>query len=207
MYLVADGGYEKNKEVFTMSKIAVFFAEGYEEIEALTVVDLCRRAGIDATMVSVADTRTVRGSHGINVEMDASLKDISFESLDMLVFPGGMPGTKNLEACGALMEALDQFYRGGKYVAAICAAPSIFGHRGIVKGRKACCYPGFESHMEGAETTENTVEIDGNVITSRGMGTAIDFSLAIIRVLSGQEKAESLADGIVYHRKGSDSRQ
>ncbi|MCR5753484.1 MAG: DJ-1/PfpI family protein [Acetatifactor sp.] len=181
-----------------MSKIAVFFAEGFEEIEALTVVDMCRRAEIEVCMVSVANDKSVCGSHGIRVDMDLPLQKVDFADLDMLVLPGGMPGTKNLEACDALMQQVDSFFENGKFVAAICAAPSIFGHRGIVNGKRACCYPGFESHMTGAQTSENPVEKDGNVITSRGMGTAIPFALAIIGELCGEEKADSLAKGIVY---------
>lgn len=181
-----------------MKKIAIFFAEGFEEIEALTVVDLCRRAGIDTTMVSVTEKDMVTGSHQIAVKMDAMFEKVEFADLDMLVLPGGMPGTKNLEAHAALMEQVDAFYEAGKLVAAICAAPSIFGHRGYLKGKNACCYPGFEVALEGAEVISDSVAASDNVITSRGMGCAIDFSLKIIEVLCGAEKAEELAKAIIY---------
>lgn len=181
-----------------MKKIAVFFAEGYEEIEALTVVDICRRCGLEVSMVSVSGDKLVKGSHGVGVEMDISLPQMNFAEYDMLVLPGGMPGTKNLEACEELMAQVDAFHAAGRYIAAICAAPSIFGHRGILKGRRACSYPGFESHLEGADVTCGPVEISDHVITSRGMGTAIDFALAIVRVFCGQEKAEELAKSVVY---------
>lgn len=128
-----------------MSRIGIFFAEGYEEIEALTVVDLVRRAGISIDMISVTEAGEVTGSHGITVKMDRTLAETDFSQLDMLVLPGGMPGTKGLEDCEALMEKLDEFYTSGKYIAAICAAPSIFGHRGYLKGRKATSYPDFEA--------------------------------------------------------------
>ena len=118
----------------------------------------------------------------------------------MIVLPGGMPGTKNLEKCAELMAQVDAFVREGKYVAAICAAPSILGHRGILQGRKACCYPEYEEELTGAEVTRNSVEIAGNVITSRGMGCAIDFSLAIVSVYKGQKAAEELAEKVVYSR-------
>ena len=183
-----------------MSKIAIFFATGYEEIEALTVVDICRRLGLTIDMVSVTEESTVEGSHGIVVKMDKTFSQVDFDSYDMLVLPGGMPGTKNLEACQPLMEQIDAFYQAGKYIGAICAAPSIFGHRGILKGRKACSYPAFESHLEGAQVTAGPVEVDGNVVTSRGMGTAIDFGLAIGKLFCGQEKADALAAGIVYNK-------
>jgi len=181
-----------------MSEIAVFFAEGYEEIEALTVVDLCRRAGIETVMVGVTDDKCVTGSHGIPVVMDMGLLDVDFDALDMIVLPGGMPGTKNLEACELLMEKVDAFYAAGKDVAAICAAPSILGHRGILNGKRACCYPGFEEHLTGAEVTKNPVEVSDNVITSRGMGCAIDFSLAIVEKYAGSEKSKELGRAIIY---------
>ena len=176
-----------------MGRVCVFFAEGYEEIEALTVVDLVRRVGIDTDMVSVTGEKTVTGSHGISVEMDRLYAEV-----DMLVLPGGMPGTVHLEAYAPLMEQVDDFYAKGKYVAAICAAPSILGHRGMLKGKKACSYPDKEKELEGAEVTKSSVEIADNLITSRGMGCAIDFGLAIVAVLKGQEEADALAEKIVY---------
>lgn len=181
-----------------MKKAAVFLATGFEEIEALTVVDICRRCGIAIDMVSVTGEEAVTGSHGITVKADACCTAYPFEDCDMLILPGGMPGTRNLEAEEKLMQQIDSFYEKGKYVAAICAAPSILGHRGILKGRNACCYPGFEAQLEGAAVTKNPVEVSGNVITSRGMGTAIEFGLAIASALGSREKAEEVAQGIIY---------
>ncbi len=181
-----------------MSKIAVFFATGYEEIEALAVVDLCRRAKIEVDMVAVTGASSVTGAHGISVAMDKMFEDVDFAEYDMLVLPGGMPGTRNLEAHEGLMAQIDAYYNAGKYVAAICAAPSIFGHRGMLKGKKACCYPSFEEHLEGAEVTGNPVEVAGNVITSRGMGTAIDLGLTIVELLCDEQTADNLGKGIVY---------
>ncbi len=181
-----------------MSKVCIFFAEGYEEIEALTVVDLLRRSGIDTAMVSVTGDRTVTSSHGVPVVMDSLFAETDFSDTEMLVLPGGMPGTKNLEACAPLMALVDEFYQKGKYVAAICAAPSILGHRGMLKGRRACSFPEFESHLEGAEVTHGSVEIADKVITARGMGCAIDFGLAITAVFQGRDAADALAKKIVY---------
>ncbi|MCM1569939.1 MAG: DJ-1/PfpI family protein [Roseburia sp.] len=181
-----------------MKQIAVFFSEGYEEIEALAVVDICRRAGLTVHMVSVTEEKQVAGSHGISVETDRTFSQISFEEYDMLVLPGGLRGTQGLEAHQGLMEQIDAFYREGKYIAAICAAPSIFGHRGILKGRRACAYPGFEAHLEGAVVTAGPVEVSEHVITSRGMGTALDFGLAITGELLGREKAQEIANQVVY---------
>ena len=183
-----------------MSKVCVFFAEGYEEIEALTVVDLLRRAGIETDMVSITGDKTVTSSHKVPVLMDKLLEEIKFDEIDMIVLPGGMPGTKNLEACAPLMVQVDNFYNNGKYVAAICAAPSILGHRGILNGRNACSFPEFENQLEGAWVSRNSVEISDKVITSRGMGCAIDFGLAIVAELQGQKSADALAEKIIYSK-------
>lgn len=181
-----------------MKKIAVFFGEGFEEIEALTVVDVCRRAGIEVSMVSITGNSTVTGSHKIAVGMDMQFEEVDFEAMDMLVLPGGMPGTRNLEAHAGLMEKIDSFYAAGKLIGAICAAPSIFGHRGILKGRKACCFPGFEKDLEGAVVTMDKVSVDGHVVTSRGMGTAMDFGLRIVAILCGEDIAGELSGKIIY---------
>ncbi len=181
-----------------MGKLAIFFATGYEEIEALAVVDVCRRCGLTIDMISITDECKVEGAHGIVVEMDKKMAEIDFAEYDCLILPGGGAGTRNLEACEALMEKVDAFYEAGKHVAAICAAPSILGHRGILKDKNACCFPGFESHLEGAIIGAGPVEIADNVITSRGMGTAIDFGLAIAGVFCGQEKADEMAKTICY---------
>lgn len=182
----------------TMSKAAVFFGTGYEEIEALTVVDILRRAGVETVMVSVMKEKSVAGSHDIRVETDALIGEIDFTGLDVIVLPGGMPGTKNLEACEALMAQVDIFAAQGKIVAAICAAPSILGHRGILKGKKACSFPSFESHLEGAEVLQQPAVMDGNLITGRGMGAAIPFGLKILEKLQGEEAARKMAEAIIF---------
>ncbi len=181
-----------------MSKIAIFLAEGYEEIEALTVVDICRRCGIEIDMVSVTEELMVKSSHNVEVKADKTFSQADFSEYDMLVLPGGKKGTEGLEAHEGLMAQVDAFYAAGKYIAAVCAAPSIFGHRGILKGRRACSFPSFESHLEGAEVTAGPVEVAGNVSTSRGMGTSIDFALAIAALFVGEEAAEEMARTIVY---------
>ncbi len=181
-----------------MSRTAIFFATGYEEIEALTVVDILRRAGEEITMVSVTDERTVTSSHGVEVTMDKVLSEVNFDETDVIVLPGGMPGTKKLEACAALMEQVDAFVQAGKTVAAVCAAPSILGHRGHLNGKKACSFPDMESQLEGAEVLREPAVIDGNIITGRGMGAAISFGLAILEKLQGKEAAEEMAVKIVY---------
>lgn len=181
-----------------MSKVCVFFATGYEEIEALTVVDLLRRTGIDTDMVSVTGAMDVTSSHGVTIKADKLFEEVDFASVDMIVLPGGMPGTKNLEAHEGLMRQIDNFYKEGKDISAICAAPSILGHRGMLKGKRACSFPEFESHLEGAMVTQNPTETVDNIITGRGMGCSVDFGLAIIRKLKGKGEAEELAKKIVY---------
>ncbi len=181
-----------------MSRTAIFFATGYEEIEALTVVDILRRAGEEITMVSITDERSVTSSHGVEVTMDKVLSEVNFDETDVIVLPGGMPGTKNLEACAALMEQVDAFVQAGKTVAAVCAAPSILGHRGHLNGKKACSFPDMESQLEGAEVLREPAVIDGNIITGRGMGAAIPFGLAILEKLQGKEAADAMGKKIVY---------
>lgn len=181
-----------------MGNVCIFFADGFEEIEALTVVDLLRRADVETRLVSVTGERTVTGSHQIRVGMDGLFEEMDFSDTEMLVLPGGMPGTRNLEAFQPLMDLTEDFYQQGKKIAAICAAPSILGHRGMLKGKAACSYPDFESHLEGAEVSRRNVEVAGPVITSRGMGTAMDFGLAILSVLVGEKEAEAMAEKIMY---------
>ena len=193
-----NGRIKRQNERNKMNKVCVFFAPGYEEIEALTVVDLLRRARIETDMVSITKERQATGSHGVTVQMDKLFDEVDFGQVDMIVLPGGMPGTKNLEAFGPLMEKVDAFYGEKKLLGAICAAPSIFGHRGMLKGRKACCFPEFESHLEGAEVTKNPAEISDFIITGRGMGCAVDFGLAIVEKFQGEEAAAALADKVVY---------
>lgn len=181
-----------------MSKTAIFFGTGYEEIEALTVVDILRRAGEEIEMVSITQERTVTGSHGVEVKMDRVLSEVNFDEVDVIVLPGGMPGTSNLEACASLMEQVDAFVKADKIVAAVCAAPSILGHRGHLKGRKACAFPGMESHLEGAQVCQEPAVRDGNIITGRGMGAAIPFALAILGALQSEDVAEQMAKTIVF---------
>lgn len=183
-----------------MNKVCVFFATGFEEIEALAVVDLLRRAEIETDMVSVTGDRTVEGSHNIPVVTDKLLDEVDFEQADVIVLPGGGLGTKNLEACEPLMEQVDAFVAAGRMVCAICAAPSILGHRGHLKGRRAIAYPGFEPELTGARIVCEPAVTDGNIITGRGMGCAVDFGLAVVEYLKGKEVKEKLAEKIVFNQ-------
>lgn len=180
-----------------MEKVAVFLADGFEEIEGLAVVDLLRRAEIETDMVSIMGRVDIQGSHNICLKADMLLENINADAYDMMVLPGGGPGTQNLKACKPLNEMVVKHFEKGKYVAAICAAPTALGQMGILKGKKACCYGGLEQGLTGAEVSFDNVVVDGNVITSRGMGTAIEFGLKLVEIYKGAEKAKALSDAIM----------
>jgi len=181
-----------------MKKVIIFLADGFEEVEALTQVDLLRRAGADMRMVSISDELTVRGSHNIYINADDKIKNICEDDADLFVLPGGMPGTKNLDASEDVKSIIRNAFESGKYVSAICAAPSVLGHLGVLEGKSACCFPGFEKELVGAEVKYEPVVVDGNVITSRGMGTAVDFGLKLVEIMFGKEKSIELGKSIIY---------
>ena len=179
-----------------MKKVSVILADGFEEVEALTVVDLLRRAKIYVDTVSAAEDYIVHGAHGINVQTEDLFDEVNF--VDMVVLPGGMPGTKNLEEHNGVRRVVKDFVEEGKMVAAICAAPTILGNMGLLKGKRVTCYPTMETKIQGAVLTGAPVTVDGNIITGRGVGTAIDFALKIIEILMGREKAAEIAESVVY---------
>jgi 4-methyl-5(b-hydroxyethyl)-thiazole monophosphate biosynthesis len=184
-----------------MEKVYVFLADGFEEIEGLTVVDMLRRVEIETVMVSITGTRKVVGAHKIAVEADGVFSDYTYEDGCMAVLPGGMPGTNYLMAHEGLREVLRSYAKDKKYLAAICAAPSVLGENGLLSGRHATCYPGFEEKLRDAKALKDAVVIDGNIITSRGMGTAISFAAALISVLKEEETATKLLQAIMYEEK------
>ena len=181
-----------------MSKIGIFMADGCEEIEGLTVVDIVRRAKMDITMISVNGKREVTSSHQVTFLTDALAAEVDYDTLDGIVLPGGMPGTLNLQADETVNKVIRQFAAEGKLVCAICAAPSVLGAAGILEGKWATCHPGFEEKLTGAKVEEKEVVVDGNVITSRGMGTAIPFALEIVRYFADDETVEQVRKGLVY---------
>lgn len=182
-----------------MKKIGIFIAEGCEEIEALTVVDLVRRANdIDIISISVTGKKEVTSSHKVTFLTDEIASEVNFDDLDGIVLPGGMPGTLNLGDSEVVNKVIREFASAGKLVSAICAAPSVLGEANLLEGKKAACYPGFEDKLLGAEIVMEPVAIDGNVITSRGMGTAIDFGLEIIAYFCGNEEKERISKAIIY---------
>lgn len=181
-----------------MKRISVFLADGFEEIEGLTVVDILRRAGVQVETVSVNGSNTIHGAHQIEVKADRIFEEMDFANVDMLVLPGGMPGTLHLQEHEELGKLLKTYDENNKYVAAICAAPSVLGGLGILDGHKACCYPSFEERLGNAEVVFEQVVEDDNIITSRGMGTAIPFALRLTEVLCGVEKAEEVKKAILF---------
>lgn len=181
-----------------MSKVCIFLADGFEEIEGLTVVDLLRRAGIEVKMAAIGKDLEVAGAHGICVKADCIATEINYNEMDMLVLPGGMPGTLHLGESELVCSQVKEFAKAGKWLGAICAAPSVFGKLGILKGKEAVCYPGFEEKLEGAKVSFEPVKTDGKVITSRGLGTAITFAGAIIESLENREKANEVLESIIY---------
>ncbi|MBE5997668.1 MAG: DJ-1/PfpI family protein [Lachnospiraceae bacterium] len=183
-----------------MAKTAIMIANGCEEIEALTAVDLLRRAGIGIDMVSITAQKNVKGSHGICFETDLTIEEFDPDAYDGVILPGGMPGTKNLGESAKVTETVRSFREQGKLTAAICAAPTVFGACGILEGRKAACYPGLEDKLTGADVKYDDVVKDGSVITSRGMGTAIPFALALIAYFLGEDEAEAMAQKIVFSK-------
>lgn len=182
----------------SMKKIGMMVAAGYEEVEMLTVVDLLRRAGMTCDIISVTRKKELTSSHNVTVLADLLFEEADFDSYDALVIPGGMPGTNNLAAHEGVCEQLKGANAAGKLIGAICAAPTVFGRLGLLEGKKAICYPGMEDQLTGASVTVESAVRDGNVITSRGMGTAIDFGLAIVAYFDGEKAAAQLAEKIVY---------
>ena len=177
--------------------VYAFLADGVEEVEALAVVDLLRRAGVSTEIVSVQNNDMIEGSHGIGIRADVKLKDIFVDAEDTLFLPGGGKGTKNLKASTELAALLQSHAVKDGRIAAICAAPSVLGGLGLLEGRKATCYPGFETELRGAEFVDCPVVTDGKVTTSRGMGTSVLLGLELIRLLVGGKEAEDMAARIM----------
>lgn len=177
--------------------ICVFLAEGFEEIEALTPVDFLRRCELPVKMVGVG-APVITGSHGIAVVCDLTAEELNLDEVEAVILPGGMPGTLNLEKSEVVQAAVRQCASNGKIVAAICAAPSVLGHMGLLQGKKAVCFPGFEDQLLGAEYTDAPVVQDGNILTSKGAGTASQFAFALAEAFCSKERAKSLREGIQW---------
>ncbi len=181
-----------------MKKIYVFLADGFEEIEALTVVDLLRRAQLEVVTVSIQEKTQVMGSHRIPVTADALFSRTDCSQGDLLVLPGGAVGTQNLEKCRPLLDLVKAYAAQDRKIAAICAAPTILARLRLLDDRKATCYPSMMEELVNARKTTEAVAVDKNITTSRGLGTAVDFSLELIAQLISPEKAKEIAESIVY---------
>ena len=186
-----------------MNKVFIFLAEGFEEIEAVTIVDVLRRAQLNVTIVSITGNLAVKGAHQIGLIADKLFEDVDYSEGEMLILPGGMPGTRNLDQHEGLKQEILAYHSSGKYLAAICAAPLVLGNLEILNGKKAVCFPGFENYLKGAEIEDVPYIIDDKIITGRGVGTALLFSLEIVRVFKGDELASKLMKAMLvssdYH--------
>ncbi len=171
--------------------VAVFLANGFEEIEALTVVDMLRRVGVETVTVGVGG-KTVVGTHGITVTADTDDRALTRDAWDAVVLPGGLPGTTNLEACETVKRCVEATADAGGYLCAICAAPSVLGHFGYLRGKRATCYPGFESELYGATVTGEGVVQDGKIITAKGAGVSLPFALRVAAALTSPQTVKEL---------------
>ena len=183
-----------------MGKVFVFLADGFEEIEGLTVVDMLRRAEIPTVTVSIGSSRNIIGAHRIEVEADIMFHEVLEAEGAMYVLPGGMPGTLHLKDHEGLGKLLQKAYKNEKYLAAICAAPTVFEKYGFLEGRKATSYPAMEEELKSADYQTDKVVVDGKIITSRGMGTAIAFALELVRYFTDDATVEHIRQGLVEGR-------
>ena len=182
-----------------MAKVYEFIANGGEEIEALTTVDVLRRAGVECITVSINETEEVVMSHGVRIICDTKIADADLSDADMLLLPGGLPGSNYLNECEAVRTAIAKQYESGKKIGAICAAPLVLGSLGILKGKRATCYPGVESQMTGAEYTHELYTIDDNIITGEGPAATLPYSYAILEMLGKSKEAEMLKEGMMFN--------
>lgn len=180
-----------------MKQIAVFLADGFEEIEAITIIDVLRRADFKVTTISISNNTEVTGSHQIKLIADRLFDQTDFGIFDMIILPGGMPGAKNLDEHKGLKIQIAKFNELQKPIGAICAAPFVLGNLGILKNKNVVCYPGYENYLVGANVKNDSVAVSDNIITGRGVGAALDFSLKIVGILDSPQKAEKLAKAML----------
>lgn len=179
-------------------KVYLFLADGFEEIEAITPIDIFRRANIDVTTISITEEKIVRGAHNILVVADNLFTEVDFNDNDLLYLPGGMPGTKNLQAYEGLKNLLIKQAGANKKIAAICAAPLILGKLGLLKGKEAICYPGFEDQLEGAVLSKEKIVTTEFISTAKGAGLSIPFALKLVENLKGKTLADQVATAICF---------
>lgn len=180
-----------------MKNVVLFLADGVEEVEAITVIDILRRGDVEIKTMSISKSLIVEGSHKVNIKADLLFDKEIAENADMIILPGGGVGTDNLKKHKELNEVVEYFVKNNKYTAAICAAPTVLGVKGLLTGKKAVCYPGLEEQLKQAEIGNDNVVIDGKIITSKGPGTAMEFALKILEILKGTEVCESVKSGLL----------
>lgn len=178
--------------------IYAFLADGFEDVEAIAVIDICRRASLPVTTVSIMPTEVVESAHGVKIVADSKLADNDYSAADMLFLPGGMPGAQHLNDSTELREIIFAHYNAGKPLAAICAAPMVYGNLGLLEGKKATCYPGFEQFLTGADYTAAITEQDGLFLTGKGPAAALQLGYDIVRHFCGDDVADSLRSGMMY---------
>ena len=182
-----------------MKKVYVFLADGFEDVEALIPVDVLRRGGVDVTTVSISDFPLVTSAHGVNIEADIMFEQGDFSDADLIFLPGGMPGASNLFAHKGVCKVVVDQFAAGKKVAAICAAPGVvLGQLGILEGKKATCYPGFEQMLDGATYTADLVTVDGNVTTAEGTAAAFPFAYELLAQLVDKKTSDQIAEGMRF---------
>lgn len=183
-----------------MAKVYEFIANGSEEIETLTVIDVLRRGGVDAKTVSITGSEYVECSHGVVIKCDTTIEAANLSDADFLLLPGGLPGATNLLEHEGVRKAIMRQATDGKKVGAICAAPMVLGDLGLLRGKKATCYPGFEKYMDGAEYTADIFTVDGNIITGCGPAATLPYSFAILEMLTDHDTGEGLKEGMMFNK-------
>lgn len=182
-----------------MKQSYLFLAEGFEEVEALTVVDIMRRASIDVATVSIHDRRNVTGAHAITVEADLAIQDVDLDNTDWLICPGGLPGATYLHESATVNTLLAEHNKRGGHIAAICASPAfVLAEAGVLDGKRATGYPGCETTRTGIEWTGANTTVSSNVVTGKGPAAAMEFALAIVRETLGEIAAAKVAAGLLY---------
>ncbi len=182
-----------------MNTVAIHLAEGFEETEAVSTIDVMRRAGVNVIIVSITGKLIVTGNHNISVQADKLFEDVNYDNISMIILPGGMPGAKNLDNHEGIKQKIKAFYNEGRYLSAICAAPLVFGNLGILDGEKAVCYPGFEKHLKGADIQKDVVVESGQFITARGPGAALKFGMKIVERLIDKATAEKIGKAMLVN--------
>lgn len=182
-----------------MAKVYEFLATGFEEVEAMAPVDIFRRGGVEIKTVSVTGNLDVVSAHGVTIKADALFEDVDLKDATLLMLPGGLPGATNLNEHEGLKKALVEQAKEGRLVAAICAAPLVLGGLGLLKGKKATCYPGFEKYMFGADYTQQLCSVDGNIITGEGPAASFAYAYTLLEIVKGKGASEPLKEGMMYN--------